>query len=351
MTFNLKFVSFTIILLTANHIFSQKKIIYGKTLPAKEKDTISLVNGVLSVKYYEAPVITSNIVNNKFKIAYFSSYPQMYFLSWKSEAKDILFYGEPIFIDNSTSEIVAKEKNCEVTGESSSEYIETFVPYILNKSSSTNIDNYIFENGNEFDSKLANYIKSKNDSYVALWYLIMRFNENGYSSFYEEMLNSFSKKIKSEKLWLILNAEFQAITIKENGKFPKLSLKTSELKDDILKIPDAKFTLIDFWFSRCRPCLEQMPSLIAIYNTYNVRGFNIIGVSTDKTINIDIWKKRIIEKEIPWKNYLDENAILASKEKILSFPTNFLLDKNGKIIKKNISPNDLEYFLKENLKL
>lgn len=346
----LKIIFIVIILIYSDDIFSQRKIIYGETLQTKEKDTIFLINGLLSTKYYESPIITSNVLNNKFEISYFSSYPQMYFLSWKSEQKDILFHEDPIFLDNSTTNIIARDKHCEVVGNSSIEYKKEFIPYMLNQSNYENINNYLFENGSNFDLKLSSYISHKTDSYVALWYLVMRFNENGYSPFYEKILNSFSKRIKSEKLWMILNDEFQKITIREDKKFPKLSLKNLDLNEDILTIPNAEYTLIDFWFSRCRPCLEQIPAMKVIYNNYNSRGFNIIGISTDKTLNIEIWKKRIVEKEIPWKNYLDENAILATNEKIFSFPTNFLLDKNGKILKKNIKIEDLEIFLKENLK-
>ncbi|KAF2329090.1 TlpA family protein disulfide reductase [Flavobacterium daemonense] len=346
---NLKFISLLTILIYSNNILSQNKVIDGETVNQKKSDTISFVNGIMNKKYYEHAIITSEVIDNRFKIDVFLSYPQMYFLSWKSEKNNVLFYGDPFFIDSSTKKIFARETNCEVDGDSFLEFKNEFLPFILKESNLANINDYLFENGNKFDSRLASYVSNKNDSYVALWFLVKRFNENGYSSLYEEILNSFSKKIKSGKLWMILNQEFKNITIKENKKFPDLHLKNTDLKEDVLKIPNAEFTLIDFWFSRCRPCLEQMPLLKEIYSNYNSKGFNILGISTDKTVNLEIWKKRIIEKEIPWQNYLDENAVLATNEKIFSYPTNFLLDKNGKVLKKNINPVDLQKFLKENL--
>src|SRR5690606_29268792 len=121
---------------------------------------------------------------------------------------------------------------------------------------------------------------------------------------------------KKHNLWKLLYNEFTFITIRDNQKFPLLNLKNFSLENEQLELPKAKYTFIDFWFSRCRPCLEQMPHVISLYDQHHAKGFNVMGISTDKTANIDLWKKRIIEKNIPWKNYLDENALEASKEKI-----------------------------------
>lgn len=274
----------------------------------------------------------------------------MYFLSWKSQKGNVLFHAAPFFLDDSASKITAGETSCETDARSFLEFKKEFVPYMLNGTGFTDIDDCLFMDGSGFDRKLEAYASRNEDSYVALWFLIRRFNENGYCGLYEKILDLFSKKVKSERLWMVLNQEFKSIAIKEGGKFPELPLKDSDLKLGILRIPKAEYTLIDFWFSRCRPCLEQLPLLKEMYADYNSKGFNIVGISTDKTANAEIWRKRIVEKEIPWQNYLDENAVLAAKEKIFSYPTNFLLDKKGRILKKNISPQELEKFLKENLK-
>jgi len=63
-----------------------------------------------------------------------------------------------------------------------------------------------------------------------------------------------------------------------------------------------------------------------------------------------LWKKRVSDNQLKWKSFLDENAFESDKEKIRSFPTNFLVDANGVVIKKNISLLDLEEFLNKNLK-
>jgi thiol-disulfide isomerase/thioredoxin len=319
-----------------------------------EKDTIFFGTGRLSNKYYEDTVLNSEINNNAFNIKGNFSYPQMYSSGWKSEKNKILFRSGKYFIDQSTTLIMVTDsltKNAFVIGKTGQEYMYKFTPYILSKSSNDDLEMFCFNNEDEFDLKLYNYVIENPDSYVALWFLIERFNSVGYSNLFEKTLDQFSNKMKSEKLWNILNNENVGILIRKDKKFPELLLQNVDLKPEVLKIKNSKFTLIDFWFSRCRPCLEQLPYLKDLYLKHNLSGFDIIGISTDKTENIvNYWQKRIVEKEIPWKNFLDENGTFATKEKIFSFPTNFLVNEKGIVIKKNINPEELEKFLSENLK-
>lgn len=346
-----------LLFLYCSQTFSQQIInVSGKAPLDKnfEKDTIFFGAGRLSNKYYEDTLLESKINNNVFNIKGNFSYPQMYSSGWKSEKNKVLFRSGKYFIDQSSTLIIVTDsltKNASVIGKTGQEYKYKFTPYILSKSSNDDLEMFCFNNGDEFDLKLYSYVMENPDSYVALWFLIERFNSVGYSKLFEKTLVKFSNKMKNEKLWNIVNNEINNILIRKDKKFPELLLQNVDLAPEVLKIQNSKFTLIDFWFSRCRPCLEQLPSLKDIYFKHNPRGFNIIGISTDKTENIvNYWQKRIIEKEIPWKNYLDKNGTIATKEKIFSFPTNFLLNEKGIVIKKNINPEELEKFLSENLK-
>ena len=65
---------------------------------------------------------------------------------------------------------------------------------------------------------------------------------------------------------------------------------------------------------------------------------------------IENWKKVIAKNNITWQNLLDENGNISKKYSINKFPTNFLLDSEGKIIKRDIPQEELEKFLEENLK-
>jgi thiol-disulfide isomerase/thioredoxin len=329
------------------------KNIKGIVLDNKyQNDSIILNCALISPHYYEKVQIFSKVTNGKFNLNENFNYPQMYYHGWKSEYGKIPMYDGVQFMDNKTSKVVIDTSFAKtfVEGKTHFEYLNKFTPYI-SKNNPTYLERDIFPPENKiFDLDLLNYTIENSDSYVSLWFLIRQFNVFGYKDVYEKTLNSFSKKIKSEKLWNILNDEFQNIKIKENQKFPEIELQNTDLKKETFTLTESEYTLVDFWFSRCRPCLEQVPQLKKIYESYKNKGFNIIAISVDRSENIELWNKRIIEKEIPWKNYLDENGEISLSEKIISYPTNYLLDKNGIIIQRNIELDELEKLLSEKLR-
>jgi thiol-disulfide isomerase/thioredoxin len=333
--------------------YSQSVITLSGKISAKvnSRDTINFDNRFIKKNYYETDILSAEIIDNKFFVNFNLSYPHLYTVNFNSEKKKGVSINDFVFLDNTTTEIKfdVNSKLESSNGISNNEYLKIFKPYML-KGKKKNLNFYLFNN-HELDTNLLGYIKKHPNSYIALWYLIQKLSVCGYSEIYEKCLNTFSKKIKSEKLWKTTSLEFDNIKIKENHRFPELDLINVDLNQEKLILPKAEYTLIDYWFSLCKPCLEQLPSLIEIYSKNKNKGFNIIGISVDQTKNIiSFWQKRIIEKGIPWKNYLDENGKIATQEKIISFPSNFLLNSKGEVIKKNISPEELEKFLDEKLK-
>jgi thiol-disulfide isomerase/thioredoxin len=345
--------SIIIILLFSQNLFCQTNRAIKGTSETIVNDTIVFSSGFINPIYFENSNFTTVIVGKKFNIHEKFSYPQMFNISYKS-IKDKPWIEGVYFLDEKTTKIHLDNKfiKSDINNKYFKEYNTLFLSYFIeNFPKENNINQMIWDSSIEFDNKERGYVNEHPDSYVALWFLILRFHLLGYSEIRFETLNSFSEKLKSEKLWKTAKIEFDNIKIKEHNKFPELNLKTIDLNHEKLTFPEAEYTLIDYWFSRCKPCLEQLPSLIEIYNKNKDKGFNVIGISVDKTENIvNYWQKRIIERGIPWKNYLDENGDIATQEKIISFPTNFLLNSNGEVIQKNISIEELDFFLKENIK-
>ncbi|KAF2332267.1 TlpA family protein disulfide reductase [Flavobacterium ginsenosidimutans] len=334
--------------------YSQTAVKLHGTILTKDNinDTICFVpEAFLDKKYYSNETFKAKIINNEFNLNFRSYYPQMYVLNLNSEKNNGKFRIDCFFIDSSTTKI-SFDSNYKLSvsnGKTNTEFLKKFLPYIF-KNRKENLHFYKFDES--LDVRLCNYIEENPDSYVALWFLIGRFNKEGHTELYEKCMKSFSQKMKAQPLWKILNEEFAEISIKENYKFPEILLKNIDLEPEALQVPESEYTLIDFWFSRCRPCLEELPKWIDLYEKYNSRGLNIISISTDKTENVkNYWQKRVVEKKIPWKNYLDENATFATKEKIVSFPTNYLLNNKGEVIKKNVTPEELEKLLIEAYKI
>jgi thiol-disulfide isomerase/thioredoxin len=109
-----------------------------------------------------------------------------------------------------------------------------------------------------------------------------------------------------------------------------------------------KYTLVEFWASWCAPCREESPTLVRLYNQYKDKGFTILSVSID--INTTQWKNAIRQDGYTWGNICDLNGYggpTAALYTVTAIPNSFLLDKNGRIIAKNLRGKLLESKLAE----
>ena len=109
-----------------------------------------------------------------------------------------------------------------------------------------------------------------------------------------------------------------------------------------------KVVLIDFWASWCRPCRIENPNVKRVYDRYAKKGFEILGVSLDR--DQAAWVKAIKDDDLPWKHVSDLgfwNNAAAQEYGVSSIPFTVLLDREGKIIEKNLRGEQLESKLAE----
>jgi alkyl hydroperoxide reductase subunit AhpC len=86
------------------------------------------------------------------------------------------------------------------------------------------------------------------------------------------------------------------------------------------------------------------------YEKYKDKGFEIIGISTDRIRYKEKWEEAIQKYALLWPQYWDQDGEASSKLSINKFPTNFLLDSRGHIIRKDLRPVELDQFLWENMR-
>jgi peroxiredoxin len=111
-----------------------------------------------------------------------------------------------------------------------------------------------------------------------------------------------------------------------------------------------KYVLVDFWASWCGPCRRENPNIVSAFNKYKDKGFTVLGVSLDQPGAQARWIKAIHDDNLTWTHVSDlkfwDNAV-AKQYGIRSIPFNLLLDKEGKIIARNVTGEDLQTKLSE----
>ncbi|TVQ14221.1 MAG: AhpC/TSA family protein [Bacteroidetes bacterium] len=101
--------------------------------------------------------------------------------------------------------------------------------------------------------------------------------------------------------------------------------------------------LISFWASWCPYCRDSNPELVRIYEKFGGEGFEVLGVSLDRTH--EAWVRGIEEDGLKWPQVSDLQGWQsgpAAEYAVRSIPQNVLVDQNGIIIGRNLDYYDLE---------
>ena len=104
-----------------------------------------------------------------------------------------------------------------------------------------------------------------------------------------------------------------------------------------------KLVVLDFWATRCAPCVAAMPGLKADYEWFPRDQVTFVG------LNLDVDEKTTLgfldKKPLPWKqayigSWAENNAVTLAYG-VSYIPSIWILDANGKVLARDVKPDDL----------
>jgi peroxiredoxin len=101
-----------------------------------------------------------------------------------------------------------------------------------------------------------------------------------------------------------------------------------------------KVVLVNFWATTCAVCAHELPEMVATYQTYAARGFEIIAVAMpyDRPDWVVDYARR---RQLPFTVALDfDGTINRAFGGIEATPTAFLIDKRGRIVRRTVGQPD-----------
>ncbi|MCR9229204.1 MAG: TlpA family protein disulfide reductase [Flavobacteriaceae bacterium] len=145
--------------------------------------------------------------------------------------------------------------------------------------------------------------------------------------------------------------------LKKRDPDDPLQLEVTDMGGNIIDLEDfrGKVVLLVFWSIRCPYSIKEMPQVAEMYKKYRDKGFEIIGIAEEgeaaREHVMDITEKA----DATWPQVLDKGTTATVSHhalfQISSYPTVWLLDKEGKIVDKHARGKRLEPLIREHLGL
>ncbi|MBJ7313327.1 TlpA disulfide reductase family protein [Rugamonas sp. CCM 8940] len=112
-----------------------------------------------------------------------------------------------------------------------------------------------------------------------------------------------------------------------------MSIKGEKITPESLH---GKVVMVNFWATSCATCVAEMPKMVETYNKYKSQGLEFVAVAMrDDPPNYVV--NYAETRQLPFKVALDTAGDAAKAYgNVAMTPTTFVIDRNGKILKRYV---------------
>jgi len=116
-----------------------------------------------------------------------------------------------------------------------------------------------------------------------------------------------------------------------------INLKGEKITSDSLK---GRVVMVNFWATSCTTCVKEMPQMVETYNKFKGQGMEFVAVAM-KYDAPNYVVNYAETRQLPFQVAIDSGGDIAkSFGDVQLTPTTFVIDKNGKIIKRYVGEPD-----------
>jgi peroxiredoxin len=209
----------------------------------------------------------------------------------------------------------------------------------------------------DYSGYVNEFVKTNPFSMSSVYALYQKWDENSYVATDFQAMKTAASALyalypKSDQVKALYNNTLNLLREQKNAKLNDLMSQVAVNSPNI-KLPDAsginrelwslhgKCVLLHFWSAKDRTSRIQNQVLVELYAKYKHKGFEIYMVSIDD--DKAVWQAAIAEDRLTWINVGDMKGSVTAlmSYNIHTIPANYLLDKEGKIIGKDLQGPDL----------
>ena len=172
-----------------------------------------------------------------------------------------------------------------------------------------------------------------NISKINVLLFILIFSSSAFAQTYEKQYDICSAALK--KLEVVDSIYFELVKKRDScligTQAPTFIVSTIDNQEVELSKLKGKVVMLNFWFTRCQPCIKEMPELNKLVAYYSSKNVEFISFAPESS---NVVKEFLKKHPFNFKAVAESEPIRSEEFKLFSgWPYTILIDKEGKISK------------------